>query len=43
MIYRDWRKDGPWKVDELEELLPASLLGGPTQAPFIPEPKKQGQ
>ena len=43
VIYRDWRKDGPWKVDELEELLPASVLGGSTQAPFIPEPKKPGQ
>jgi NAD(P)-dependent dehydrogenase (short-subunit alcohol dehydrogenase family) len=42
MIYRDWRNDGPWKVEELEGLLPGSLLGGPTQAPFIPELKKPG-
>jgi NAD(P)-dependent dehydrogenase (short-subunit alcohol dehydrogenase family) len=41
-IHRDWRKDGPWKVEELEALLPATLLAGSTQAPFIPEPKKSG-
>jgi NAD(P)-dependent dehydrogenase (short-subunit alcohol dehydrogenase family) len=39
-IYRDWRKDGPWKLEELEGLLPQTLLSGPAQAPFIPEPKK---
>jgi NAD(P)-dependent dehydrogenase (short-subunit alcohol dehydrogenase family) len=42
MIYRDWRKDEPWKLEELEEILPGTLLSGSTQAPFIPEPKKPG-
>lgn len=40
MIFRDWRKNGPWQLDELAEILPATLLSGPTQAPFIPESKK---
>lgn len=35
-IYRDWRKDGPWPMEELEKILPATLLSGPTRAPFIP-------
>lgn len=38
-IYRDWRRDGPWTMDELEKVLPGSLLAGNTQAPFIPEKK----
>ena len=25
-ICRDWRKDGPWKIEELETLLPSTLL-----------------
>ena len=36
MIYRDWRKDGPWTIEELKTLLPATLLSGETKAPFIP-------
>ena len=35
-ICRDWRKDGPWKIDELEKLLASTLLSGATQASFIP-------
>ena len=38
-ICRDWRKDGPWKIDELETLLPSTLLSGATQASFIPAKK----
>src|SRR5262245_13609675 len=38
-ICRDWRKDGPWKIDELERLLPSTLLSDVTQAPFIPAKK----
>lgn len=38
-ICRDWRKDGPWKIDELEKLLPSTLLSGGTQASFIPTKK----
>lgn len=38
-IHRDWRKDGPWKIEELEKLLPGTLLSGATQAPFIPDKK----
>lgn len=38
-ICRDWRKDGPWKIDELEKLLPSTLLSGATQASFIPAKK----
>jgi NAD(P)-dependent dehydrogenase (short-subunit alcohol dehydrogenase family) len=35
-IYRDWRKEGPWTMEELKELLPQTLLAGETKAPFIP-------
>jgi len=35
-IHRDWRKDGPWTVDELRDILPGTLLAGETKAPFIP-------
>jgi NAD(P)-dependent dehydrogenase (short-subunit alcohol dehydrogenase family) len=40
-IHRDWRKDGPWTMEDLERLLPGTLLAGATQAPFIPD-KKSG-
>lgn len=40
-IYRDWRKEGPWPLDELEKILPATLLSGRTQAPFIPDRKEK--
>ena len=40
-IYRDWRKDGPWTMDELEKLLPETLLSGQIQAPFIPDKKEK--
>ena len=35
-IHKDWRNEGPWSIDELEELLPHTLLAGETKAPFIP-------
>ena len=35
-IYRDWKTEGPWTMDELKDLLPNSLLAGETKAPFIP-------
>ena len=35
-IYRDWRKDGPWTIEELQTILPGTLLMGDTTAPFIP-------
>jgi NAD(P)-dependent dehydrogenase (short-subunit alcohol dehydrogenase family) len=35
-IYRDWKNEGPWTMDELKDLLPNSLLAGETKAPFIP-------
>ena len=38
-ICRDWRKDGPWKIEELETLLPSTLLSDSTQASFIPAKK----
>jgi NAD(P)-dependent dehydrogenase (short-subunit alcohol dehydrogenase family) len=41
-ICRDWRKDGPWTMDDLEKLLPGTLLSGLTQAPFIPGKKSDG-
>jgi hypothetical protein len=40
-IHRNWRKDGPWTMDELEKLLPGTLWAGATQGPFIPD-KKSG-
>jgi NAD(P)-dependent dehydrogenase (short-subunit alcohol dehydrogenase family) len=40
-IHRDWRKDGPWTMEELEKLLPGTLLAGAAQAPFIPERKSR--
>ncbi len=40
-IHRDWRKDGPWTLEELAKLLPGTLLARPTQAPFIPERKSR--
>jgi NAD(P)-dependent dehydrogenase (short-subunit alcohol dehydrogenase family) len=38
-IYRDWKTEGVWPMDELIELLPNTLLAGNTRAPFIP-PRK---
>lgn len=35
-VYRDWRKDGPWTIEELKNVLPATILSGETKAPFIP-------
>lgn len=35
-IYRDWKIEGPWPMEELERLLPSTLLAGDTKAPFIP-------
>ena len=35
-IYRDWKTEGTWPIDELEALLPNTLLAGETKAPFIP-------
>jgi NAD(P)-dependent dehydrogenase (short-subunit alcohol dehydrogenase family) len=36
-LYRDWRREGVWPVEELEELIPGSLIpGGAARAPFIP-------
>ena len=35
-IYRNYKKDGPWPVEELKELLPRTVLAGETKAPHIP-------
>jgi NAD(P)-dependent dehydrogenase (short-subunit alcohol dehydrogenase family) len=35
-IYRDWKSEGPWTMEELRELLPNTLLVGETKAPFLP-------
>jgi len=34
-IYKD-KKDGPWTMAELQELLPRSVLAKDTKAPHIP-------
>ncbi len=34
-IYKD-KKDGPWLVEELQDLLPRTILGKDTKAPHIP-------
>lgn len=35
-IYRNYKKDGPWPLEELKELLPRTVLAGETKAPHIP-------
>jgi NAD(P)-dependent dehydrogenase (short-subunit alcohol dehydrogenase family) len=35
-IYKNIEKDGPWTLEELEKLLPGTVLAGPTKAPHIP-------
>jgi len=35
-IYKDIEKDGPWTLEELEKLLPGTVLAGQTRAPHIP-------
>ena len=35
-IYRDWKAEGPWTMDEMKELLPNAVIGGDAKAPFIP-------
>lgn len=35
-IYRNFRRDGPWTIEELRELLPATVLQGNPKAPHIP-------
>ena len=35
-VYRDWRKNGPWTIEELQTILPSTILSGETKAPFIP-------
>jgi NAD(P)-dependent dehydrogenase (short-subunit alcohol dehydrogenase family) len=36
-IFRNYKKDGPWTVEELKDLLPSTVLAGGARAPFIPE------
>ena len=36
-LNRDWRTEGIWPLSELRELLPETLLLGPTRPPFVPE------
>ena len=35
-IYRDYKKDGPWTIEELKELLPKTVLARDTKSPHIP-------
>jgi NAD(P)-dependent dehydrogenase (short-subunit alcohol dehydrogenase family) len=35
-IYRDYKKDGPWTLEELKRLLPGTVLAGEVKAPHIP-------
>ena len=35
-IYREAGNSEPWTLDELDEVLPSTVMGGDTQAPFIP-------
>lgn len=35
-IYREHKLSDPWKLSELDVLLPATVLSGPTKAPHIP-------
>lgn len=35
-IYRNYKKDGPWPVEELIKVLPTTVLAGETRAPHIP-------
>ena len=35
-IYKNIEKDGPWTLEELEKLLPGTVLSGLTQSPHIP-------
>jgi NAD(P)-dependent dehydrogenase (short-subunit alcohol dehydrogenase family) len=35
-VYREFKKDGPWTLEELQALLPATVLSGQTKAPHIP-------
>jgi NAD(P)-dependent dehydrogenase (short-subunit alcohol dehydrogenase family) len=35
-VYREWKTEGVWTMDELKDVLPASVLLGETKAPFIP-------
>ncbi len=35
-IFRDYKKDGPWTVEELKEILPRSVLSEGSRAPHIP-------
>ena len=35
-LYREAGNGAPWTLDELDRLLPATVLGGGTKAPFIP-------
>lgn len=34
-IYRDHRKDGPWPLEQLRDLLPSTILQGDPKAPHI--------
>ena len=35
-LYREAGNGSPWTLDELDEALPMTVMGGPTRAPFIP-------
>ncbi|MBI4288088.1 MAG: hypothetical protein HY671_06665 [Chloroflexi bacterium] len=35
-IYRNYKKVGPWPIEEAKELLPRTVLAGETRAPHIP-------
>ena len=35
-VYRDWRTEGVWTMDELRDVLPSTVLAGERKAPFIP-------
>jgi hypothetical protein len=34
-IYRNHKKDGPWPLEELRDLLPSTILHGNPKAPHI--------
>jgi NAD(P)-dependent dehydrogenase (short-subunit alcohol dehydrogenase family) len=36
-IYKDYHGKGPWTLDELERLLPGTVLAGGVKAPHIPQ------
>ena len=35
-VYRNLETEGPWPLDELKKILPATILSGETRSPHIP-------